>query len=171
MARLFFALWPNDEIRNKLSGVCNQFESEKTRLVKKTNLHITLEFLGEVSNEAQQELIEKVARIQCKPFDIELVRIGWWQKPAILWIGTTHLPKSLIDLVTSIKKCVKQQGLKTDNREYKPHVTIARKVTQAVVSKETFHIPWHVNSFVLVVSKSTEAGVDYQVIHEWTLKK
>jgi len=76
----------------------------------------------------------------------------------------------LLSLVKSIKKCVKQQGLKIDQREYKPHMTIARKVKQVVVPKETFHIPWQVNSFALVISKSVESGVEYQVLKEWPLK-
>lgn len=169
MARLFFALWPDEVTREKLYKVSQQFENENIRLVKRSNLHITLEFLGEVSSEVQQELIANAAKIHCEPFDLELTSVGWWQKPAILWIGTTHIPKSLTELVTSIKKCVKQQELKTDKRHYKPHVTIARKVKQIIVPKETFHILWQVTSFVLVVSKSTESGVEYEVLQEWPL--
>jgi RNA 2',3'-cyclic 3'-phosphodiesterase len=170
MARLFFALWPDDETRDKLTDVCNQFKNEKVRLVKKSNLHITLEFLGEVASKDQQALIEQAAKIRCKPFDLELTRIGWWQKPAILWIGTTNTPKSLTELVTLIKQSVVEQGLKIDQREYKPHVTIARKVKQAVVPIEKLHIPWHVKSFALLISKSTDSGVEYHVLQEWSLK-
>ena len=171
MARLFFALWPDPETRTKLDKVAQQVKNEKFRLVKKSNLHITLEFLGEVTDEDQQALIEKAAKIHAEPFDLELSRIGWWQKPAILWIGTTDMPKPLLNLVKSIKKCVKQQGLKTDQREYKPHVTIARKVKQRVAAKGAFHIPWHVNSFALVRSESTDNGVEYRVVNEWVLSQ
>ncbi len=170
MARLFFALWPDDETQSNLNKVAQQFKNEKIRLVKKSNLHITLEFLGEVSSQDQEQLIDKAAKIHAKPFDVVLTRVGWWQKPAILWIGTTNIPMQLLSLVKSIKKCVKQQGLKIDQREYKPHMTIARKVKQVVVPKETFHIPWQVNSFALVISKSVESGVEYQVLKEWPLK-
>ncbi len=171
MARIFFALWPDDETRNMLSEVCYQFKDEKLRLTKKSNLHITLEFLGEVSDEDQQELKIRVSKLINEPFYIELTRVGWWKKPQILWIGTTNIPESLTRLVKSIKKCVKQQGIKTDQREYNPHITIARKVKQVIVPKETFHIPWHVNSFALVISESTDNGVDYRVLQEWPLTR
>lgn len=170
MARLFFALWPNEETRNQLDQVAQQFKNENILLTKKNNLHITLEFLGEVSEDDQQALKETVSKITGEIFDIELTRVGWWNKPQILWIGTTQIPKQLLSLVKSIKKCAKQQGLKTDQREYKPHVTIARKVKQVIVPTETFLIPWQVNSFALVISKSTESGVNYQVLQEWPLK-
>lgn len=169
MARLFFALWPDDETRTNLYEVVKQFKDEDIRLVKKTNLHMTLEFLGEVSEKDQEELIEKINNIKDEPFSLQLTRVGFWKKPQILFIGTTQIPKPLLSLVKSIKKCVKQQGLKTDNREYKPHVTIARKVKQIMAPEETFKIDWPVNSFALVVSNSTDSGVEYSVINEWSL--
>ena len=169
MARLFFALWPDDETRKQLYDVAKQFKKENIRLVKKSNLHITLEFLGEVSEKDQQELIERVNKVKGEPFAIELTRTGFWKKPQILWIGTTQIPKPLLTLVKLIRKCVKQQGLKTDQREYKPHVTIARKVKQIIVPKETFQIPWHVKSFALVISLSTDNGVEYRVLQQWPL--
>jgi 2'-5' RNA ligase len=52
---------------------------------------------------------------------------------------------------------------------YNPHVTIARKVKQIIVPKKTFHIPWYVESFALVISNSAENGVDYQALQEWSL--
>ena len=169
MARLFFALWPDDETRKQLYDVAKQFNQDNIKHVKKSNLHITLEFLGEVSDQDKEELIEKINKIKNESFDIELTRTGFWKKPQILWIGTTQIPESLIKLVKLIKKCVKQQGLKTDQREYKPHVTIARKVKQVIVPKETFYIPWHVDNFALVVSNSTNDGVEYGVIKDWPL--
>lgn len=171
MARLFFALWPNDETRIKFYNVAQQFKDENIRVVKKSNLHMTLEFLGEVSDNDQQELIEKINNINNEPFDIQLTRVGFWKKPQILWIGTTHIPEPLLKLVKSIKKCVKQQGMKTEKREYKPHVTIARKVKQLMVPKETFQIIWRATSFVLVVSESSDEGVEYRVLKEWSLNQ
>jgi len=130
MARLFFALWPDNKMQSSFYHVARQFKDEKIRLVKKSNLHITLEFLGQVSKYDQQQLIEKSNHIQVEPFELELTSIGWWKKPGILWIGPQHIPQSLTNLVESIKQIVEQQGLETDKRSYKPHITIARKVKQ-----------------------------------------
>jgi RNA 2',3'-cyclic 3'-phosphodiesterase len=169
MSRIFFALWPDNDTRSSLCTITQQFKDEKFRLVKKSNLHITLEFLGEVSEDDLQQLVEKSNGIQAEPFEIELTRIGWWRKPGVLWIGTHHSPKQLIHLVESIKQIVEQQGLETDKRSYEPHVTIARKVKQLQLPKQSIDIRWQVNSFVLVISKPTNSGVEYHVIHEWPL--
>ena len=168
MSRIFFALWPDKETRSSLSTITQLFKDEKFRLVKKSNLHITLEFIGEVSESNQQQLIDQANLIKAEPFEIELTRIGWWRKPGVLWIGTHHIPEQLIHLVGSIKKIVKRQDLETEKRSYEPHVTIARKVKQIQLPKQSFNIRWPVNSIVLVESKSTDMGVVYQIVQKWT---
>ncbi len=170
MARLFFALWPDEETRTALNNIAQQFNDEKFRLVKKPNLHITLEFLGEVSEQDQQALIENASTINGDSFELVLTRIGWWQQPGILWIGTNQIPEELLKLFKSIKKLCKKRGLKTDKRPYKPHITIARKVKQVNIPTETFEFSWQVNSFVLVESVSTDDGAIYQVVKEWPLR-
>ena len=167
MARLFFALWPDNKTQLSLYHVARQFKNEKIRLLKESNLHITLEFLGEVSECDKQQLIEKSNHIRVEPFEIELTNVGWWKKPGVLWIGPEHIPQALTDLVESIKQIVEQQGLETDKRSYKPHVTIARKVKQIQLPEQSIDIRWQVNSFALIESKSTEMGVAYQLIQQW----
>lgn len=169
MSRLFFALWPDEKTRKQIANVFKQFEQQKLKLVKNSNLHITLEFLGEVSDHDRNALIDKTSRLNHKSFDLELTEAGWWPKPQILWIGTSQVPTSLLELVKSVRQCVRQQGIKTDSREYKPHVTVARKVKRKIHINEPFHIPWHVDRFVLVESKTFESGVEYQVTREWPL--
>ena len=167
MARLFFALWPDNKTQLRLYHVARQFKNEKIRLVKESNLHITLEFLGEVSEYDQRQLIDQANLIKAEPFEIKLSNVGWWRRPGVLWIGPQHIPQSLTNLVGSIKQIVEQQGLETDNRSYKPHVTIARKVKQIQLPERSIDIRWQVNSFALIESKSTDMGVAYQLIQQW----
>jgi RNA 2',3'-cyclic 3'-phosphodiesterase len=169
MARLFFALWPNEEVRKALAKVSDQFKDENLRLVKNSNLHITLAFLGEVSEQDQLKLIEKAKSIKSNSFSLTLDSIGRWKKPGILWIGPKKIPEPLKDLVKQLQTVIKQQGLDIDDRPYKPHVTIARKAKQFTVPKEKIHIPWSVTSFALVVSKSSDTGVEYNVLQKWNL--
>lgn len=169
MSRLFFALWPDAATRTGLNEITRRFKNEKIYLVKKTNLHLTLAFLGEVSAPEQQALIENAATIKSRPFELVLTRVGWWRQAGILWVGTNLVPRELSSLVKLIKRHGKARGLAVDQRPYKPHVTIARKVKQITVPQETFELAWKVNSFVLVGSKSTNTGVEYSVINEWSL--
>jgi 2'-5' RNA ligase len=171
MATLFFALWPDEEAQKKLSEVSHQFKDENLRLTRTSNLHITLAFLGEVSAYDQIALIQQGKKIQGSAFFLELNSIGCWRKPGILWVAPEDTPKPLTTLVEQLQMIIKLQGLNVDERLYKPHVTIARKLKQFTIPKMTIQITSAFNNFSLVVSKSTDNGVDYQVIHDWALKK
>ncbi len=169
MSRLFFALWPDDQTRNELYRVATQFSDAPVRLVKQSNLHMTLEFLGEVSESDQQGLIDRANKLKAKPFNLELTNIGFWRRPQILFIGVTHVPEPLTRLVSDVRKMVLTQGLQPDKRDYKPHVTIARKAKQLVIPKDNFRIAWRADSFALVVSESGTNGVNYRVLQSWPL--
>jgi 2'-5' RNA ligase len=51
-ARLFFALWPDDAVRARLTGVVDSLRRTVSgKWVKPDNLHITLAFLGDIESE------------------------------------------------------------------------------------------------------------------------
>ena len=149
--------------------VATQFRDEPVRLVDKSNLHITLAFLGEVSEHVKKEIAGDAASIKVKPFTLTLTRVGWWEKPRIAWIGPEQNPLQLLELVEAIAAILKPHGIKPDKRRYKPHVTFARKVKQNIVADNKFDIDWTVNHFALVDSESGPGGVTYSVLKTWSL--
>ena len=168
MPRLFFALWPDDATRTKLNHVAQKINNEKIHCIKPANLHITLVFLGEVSVQDQQRLIQDVTLLKNNSFELVLTHIDCWKQPGILFIGANQIPEPLMELMKSIRQICDTIGLKTDKRPYKPHITIARNVKRKI--KLTMeNIKWDVSSFVLVESVFNESGVDYRVIKEWLL--
>lgn len=171
MARLFFALWPNETIREQLYQVALNATTDNDRLVKRSNLHLTLEFLGEVNSETQTSLIEQASNLTFQQFALRFNQLDWWKKPGILCLLAESVPDQLTQLVEAIKLLVNSEGLTSDQRTYKPHVTLARKVKQETTYINAININWSVKSFVLVQSTSTAEGVDYKVINEWPLNE
>jgi len=169
MSRLFFALWPDEKTRKQLHNVSNALKQDHFRQTRSTNLHITLVFLGEVSASDQLQLIHRIDGIATRPFQLQLTQIGVWPKPGILWLAPEEIPRALLKLVGVIQACVRQQGLKTDLRPYKPHVTLARKAKRLPRSLPLVTISWEINRFVLVASNTLETGVEYQVLQSWPL--
>jgi 2'-5' RNA ligase len=170
MERLFFALQPDEIIQSELNHIIQQLDDRELKVIKQTNLHMTLEFVGEISEKEQHALTTAVDKLQAKQFNLRLTHMGWWQKPAILWLAPDETPPLLNALVNSLKACINQLGLKVDDRPYRPHVTLARKVKQAkAVSHQKFDIEWPVSRFVLMRSESTPTGVEYRVLREWPL--
>ncbi len=171
MSRLFFALWPDDVTRKQLFSISKQLDEPSIRLVKEANLHMTLAFLGDVSEFETKHLLERAATINNPSFELQLTHVCWWKKPQILFIGTETIPDALLQLVNTIRDMVQQQGLTIDTRPYRPHVTIARKAKQPIETCEPFIVAWRADSFALVISESGKDGVNYRVLQSWHLTK
>ena len=79
---------------------------------------------------------------------------------------TQDYDEQLLMLFNALKRKVVQCGIKTEERPYKPHITVARKATRLIDTK-AFSIEWPAQSFCLVESCSTADGVRYQVLQRW----
>ena len=171
MSRLFFALWPDDETRLQIVSVADEFRNENVRLVKSANLHMTLIFLGEVSDFVKKDVLEQAASIKSRPFNMNFNRVGWWEKPRIVWLGPSEVTPAISELLEALYKILKKHGIKPEKRRFKPHVTIARKAKQFSAVDSGYEILWRVKQFALVNSTSTESGVEYRVLKSWPLTK
>ena len=168
--RLFFALWPGAEQRQALAGLAQSLPLENARLLAPANTHLTLAFLGEVNDELYPRIAAAAENIHCGPFSLYLDRLGWWQKPKIAWVGPSSYPKDLPQLAGELHGLARNCGLRMDERPYRPHVTLARKVRAAYEEVEFTPIGWDLSEFCLVESTSTAGGVKYEVKLRWPLK-
>ena len=174
--RLFFALWPDEDVREQLRQ-CQQsqpfkqllLENDRSRVVFPGNFHITLAFLGNV-DESQKACVEQIANgIQCPPFAFMLNRAGHWLKPRILVVGPDEMPKVLVTLATHLRDGAIKCGVQMDMRPYNAHVTLMRKIVKAPEGLAINPFPWVAKRFVLIESITQPEGVRYEVIQEWPL--
>lgn len=166
MKRLFFALWPSDETRKQIIRINQSIKSSDLKKVKQENLHVTLVFLGNVDTESEILLRQCVKDVSVQPFVLDFDQLNYWRKPRILCLSTHQVHSQLLILVDTLKCKIKQCGIKTDERPYKPHITLARKARKQV-DVDTLSIKWPAQAFCLVESCSTPEGVHYQVLQRW----
>ena len=62
--RLFFALWPDDIIRQRCASIINSMVKEPMAPVRAANIHVTVLFLGNLSTEAKQAVLEQSSSIK-----------------------------------------------------------------------------------------------------------
>lgn len=167
--RLFFALWPNDDVRQQLAVLIHQSSAHNTgKSISAMNLHLTLVFLGNVE-EAHIECLRDVAgSIQANSFRLQLDKPGWFKKPRVAWMGTDHPPDVLLSLVSQLREVCIKCGLRVEDGTFRPHVSLQRKV-QRFQSFDVTPVEWDVDSFVLVQSHTHPQGVEYRVIDRWPL--
>ena len=129
MMRVFVAI----EISNSdITNAVKEFQKEvniEAKPVELKNLHFTLQFLGEISEEITQKSIESLKTIEFSSFDVSLKEIGVFPKskfPRVIWIGTDEIGGNmLIHLSKKVEKALEPLGFFSD-KPFKPHITVFR---------------------------------------------
>ncbi len=167
--RLFFALWPDDEVRAALAALWQRHTVQRGKPVRPENLHITLVFLGPVDDERRSCLESAAGELGGEPFTLVLDQLSWWSRPRVMWVGPSQMAPALPSLVGDLKLACEGCGFEPERRPYRAHMTLARKVPHARVPPQIEPIAWHVGSFALVESKTLPAGAEYSVLRTWAL--
>ncbi|GMR18144.1 MAG: hypothetical protein BMS9Abin33_0549 [Gammaproteobacteria bacterium] len=170
--RLFFALWPQGEFKQKLHAVVSDITlPQSSRCVPLENLHLTVLFLGLIDEKTRFCLQALNAPISVPKFTFVLDRIDYWRKPRILCLGCSETPTPLLELVQVLKETAVNCNIEIEDREFQAHVTVARKVNKPETSVATLDqsIEWPVDQLVLLRSINKREGVYYERVKTWNL--
>ncbi len=89
--RLFFAIeMPAAIQRQVVRWRADHFAPEAGRPVAAANLHLTLAFLGEVSDEKRQALAAMAGRIRQPGFTLTLDDAGQWLRSRVVWVRASR---------------------------------------------------------------------------------
>jgi len=168
MKRLFFALWPDDESRQKIDELNQQISLPDIRKLIPENLHITLLFLGNVDDHIAEAVQQRAASVISPPVSLCFDALDFWPRPRVLCLTCQKQAKPVYQLVNALTEIVSEYPVRLDARPYRAHITLARKARQRV-QMDFSPVLITADSFVLVESKSTEKGVRYTVIDRWPL--
>ena len=167
--RLFFALWPDNPLRDRLLGVRGDIEGFRGRAVHHDDLHVTLVFLGKVEADEYGCVLEVAEGIRGAPFELLIDRVGYWKKPRILWCGASHRPDPLMQLFEDLRDGLAGCGFPPEKRAYAPHITLARKSAPVDGYRLDRPLRLRASEFVLVSSDNTVPSPRYRVLKKWPL--
>ena len=112
MTRTFIALEMNDALQSHLTDIIRQvaLALPRVRWVDPASIHLTLAFLGELTNEQVAEAIRatEMAAQQVRPFSYRLSHLGTFgspRYPRVIWMGIDEASGSL----TSVHRMLNQQ--------------------------------------------------------------
>ena len=126
--RIFVAIEVSD--KNVLNSI-HKIQTElniKAKPVELHNMHFTVQFLGEVSEEMVGKISDALNSIEFSSFSISFASIGVFPKPnspRVIWIGTDDGINELEKLAEIIRSKMSHLGFSPD-KKFKPHVTIFR---------------------------------------------
>ena len=164
--------------------IFKSFESLKNsrvafgNFVKKENIHLTLKFLGNLSEDKIKEVENKLSEIEFSGFDATTGEIGFFPSEKyirIIWVDL--ISNKIKQLKKIIDDKLHEIGINHDNREFSSHITIAR--IKKMKNKEEFFkkiknlkikkMKFSIESFFLIKSELRKDGPVYKVLKEFRL--
>lgn len=177
MLRLFVGIEFPPELKLRLSLLCTGVPGAKW--VDPGNFHLTLRFIGEITEDVAADVDEVLARIKAPRFMLQLAGTGVFggNRPRALWVGVERHP-DLVRLRDKIEQVLVRAGLEPEQRKFAPHVTLARlrdpeldKLGHFLAAHAQFRAePLPVEQFSLIASFSTKAGSVYEDQADYPLR-
>ena len=166
--RLFFALWPDEPLRVTLAGLIATLTSGfDGRWQRPDQWHVTLEFLGDVPPQRLASLHAAAGQVRLRPLSIAFDRVEHWRKPQVLCLAASSVPDELAHAVNELRAALLREGFSPEQRPFRPHVTLARKVRSAESTTFDQPIVWRADRFALVRSVTAPAGSRYEPLGWW----
>lgn len=129
--RLFVAINFDESIKNKIQKIIMELKKYSTqgKFITNEHMHLTLEFLGEIPDDKIVIIKDSMDQVSSEIFTMKLTGVGFFKRSEgdICWLG---IEENVLLLKTQAKlhEQLIKQGFKLENRAYKPHLTIGRKV-------------------------------------------
>ncbi len=170
MIRLFTGL----EIPRAIAGRLQRLQSglPGARWIEPESFHITLRFIGDVSEDTASEIDEILSGIHADPFEVELRGTGQFgnKRPLAVWAGIINsAPLAALQMLQ--ENALQKMGLPPETRKYLPHITLARltnrqtratNVMRYIEQNNLFHEPaFTVRQTVLFSARTGRGGGPY----------
>jgi len=129
----------NEEVLDSIAKLQSDLKI-KAKPVGKENMHFTLLFLGEITEELAPKIMEALQSIAFSPIKVSFIGAGAFPNPRfprVIWIGVDDIAsQNLVKLATQVEEKLSPLGFKSD-KPFRPHLTIFRiKNSLGDISKE-----------------------------------
>lgn len=128
--RVFIALDIPAKVRDRLTEYMESARklAPDARWARVEGLHVTLKFVGNVSDARVQEMKTALASVKAAPFAVRFCRVGFFpnaKAARVFWAavdGGEELPR----LASAIDAALEKLGIAREEKPYHPHLTLAR---------------------------------------------
>lgn len=101
------------------------------RWVASHNIHLTLQFLGEIEETQVPFLAARLEEVAArhKPIQLRIEGLGCfpnYDRPHVIWCGVAGTVQALARLQSEVAAATHDVGIQGDDKPFKPHLTIGR---------------------------------------------
>lgn len=180
--RAFFAVNLDAEVLAEIDAIQNSFKHiEGIRWVAPAKMHITLQFLGEITRQRAEEIAAILSgpAHELPPFALSFRGTGVFphpKDPRVLWLGIDEGRKELQRLYGLLRDLLPPAGKEAS---FRPHVTLGRRrkntrltLPAEILSREVAcRNRQYVDRFALMRSHLYATGPVYETVETFFLKK
>jgi 2'-5' RNA ligase len=187
--RLFVAIEPDARSRARLAEILRDAQAHLGRLAASLrwnapeNIHITLHFLGEVSDYRVATLRSALGeQVPIAPFDVVTGGLGTFPAaalPKVIWIGVDGGADLVIQLHAECGRRLAAAGHSPEDRPFSPHLTLgrvreqhrrdAKRIGQALRAIRIEPIRWQVDHATLFRSHLSSSAPRYEALQSIAL--
>ena len=183
--RTFLAINLPNDTKKQLAKYQKQFADVPARWTTPENLHITVLFLGDLTDQELGQTCQIVKEVvkNHSTFNMSLDRVAYGPEgktpPRYIWAGGQEVKEAVLlkkDLEDALYETIK---FKIDNIKFTPHITLARIKEwewRAIESEERTEVNeamdsiFTVESIEVMESELTRLGPRYVVVESFQLK-
>jgi RNA 2',3'-cyclic 3'-phosphodiesterase len=170
--RLFFALWPDEEVRARLVQWSRALRALcGGRPTRPENLHVTLAFLGSVEDARVAEIERAAGEVAARASTLVLDQPGYWKHNRIAWAGASAVPAALDALARELRDALNRSHIGFDAKEFAVHVTLVRDAREPRAMPKLEPVAWKFDGFALVRSAMQPGGSRYELLGSWGFRK
>ena len=183
LTRCFVAIEISNDLKIKIDDFIlslKQF-APKIKWVKANSLHITLKFLGEISQDLLTQVQNELFAVSnvVNPFEMSISGAGFFpnqNKPRVVWLGLVNENNnSIFKLHEWIDKRLESLGFEREKRRFSPHLTLGRikfpdnfHDLSEYINQNKFHSSrFNVTQVVLMKSVLNPIGAEYSQIKSY----
>ena len=168
--RLFFAAAPDPVAREQIAEASQSLSLEPgARRVPRENYHMTLAFVGDVAASQLPVMLKVGAAQKERVFSVAFDAYEYWPKPGVIVAAARLVPAELHRLWLQLHQDLAGHAWALESERLRPHVTLARKVSQPPVLQAMSAFDWRVRDFCLMCSDTSGIRSAYTVVDTWSL--
>ncbi|MBN2094461.1 MAG: RNA 2',3'-cyclic phosphodiesterase [Candidatus Aenigmarchaeota archaeon] len=176
--RLFVAVNIPDALKAKIGGMAKTLDMPGLRRTSEKNLHLTLKFLGDVSEDKLTGVVAALRRVSLHPFKASIGDYGFFpdsRNIRVVWLGLARGREEMAKLHWIIDEALAREGFARE-RNFESHLTVARAsflkdkglLLQRMQGFD-FMGEFEVSGFDLMESFLKQGGPEYRVVSSFNL--
>ena len=179
--RLFIAINFSGEVKGRLAEIQERLREydPDADFSRVENLHLTLVFIGEVSENRALSLHRLMDTLDVAAFELKISGAGCFKRSGgdILWAGIRDESGRLSKLRGELVRRCLDEGFAVEDGEYSPHLTLARRVRMpggfdyAAFSREVGDMSVGVTRVSLMKSERVRGVLTYTEIYGKDLER